>query len=223
MLCFSVVLTTHERAQSGDHFGEVEALGAGARRGATAVALAACELHALSRDALDAALDDYPEHCEQLRAAAAERAAAFDAARARCGGEADNVAEPGRSEQSIQSITAAADAPPPPPELVAPAASGLAEAEAALDALLTWQSAQVTALHRKLCGTCFLTLSPETLTDAMHAQRWRRRKPAWRARWLRWLQRRPSSRSRPLRPLMLTTTWKTRLPLAVAAARARRS
>ena len=157
---FSFALTTHERAQSGDHFGEVEALGAGARRGATAVALAACELHALSRDALDAALDDYPEHCEQLRSAAA-----FDAARARCGGEADNVAEPGRSEQSIQSITAAADAPPPPPELAAPAASGLAEAEAALDALLTWQSAQVTALHRKLCGACCLTLSPATLSD----------------------------------------------------------
>ena len=125
----------------------MEALGAGARRGATAVALAACELHALSRDALDAALDDYPEHCEQLRAAAAERAAAFDAARARCGGEADNVAEP------LSLVSCAADAPPPPPpELAAPAASGLPEAEAALDALLTWQSAQVTALHRKLCG-----------------------------------------------------------------------
>ena len=220
------MLTTRAPPQSGDHFGEVEALGAGARRGATAVALAACELHALSRDALDAALDDYPEHCEQLRAAAAERAAAFDAARARCGGEAD-AAEPRSETQSGATTCADAVAPQLPPELAAPAASGLAEAEAALDALLTWQSAQVTALHRKLCGAPprrrVTTVAPSKPADAMHAQRWKRRRPAWRARWLRWLQRRPSSRSRPLRPLMLTTTWKTRLPLAVAAARARRS
>ena len=188
------LITRFSCSQSGDHFGEVEALVSGARRGATAVALAACELHALSRDALDAALDDYPEHCEQLRAAAAERAAAFDAAKARCGGDQEAGASiMAAGYESSSPIVADAAPPPPPPGLAAPAASGLAEAEAALDALLTWQSAQVTALHRKLCGApssppsvaCFACLAcflAPSLNDAVHAQRWRRRRRAWRAR-----------------------------------------
>jgi CRP-like cAMP-binding protein len=143
-------LLTPPIAQAGEHFGEVEALGASARRGATAVAIAACELHALSRDALDAALCDYPEHCEQLRAAAAERAVALDAARVKCG-VLDSDTPPGKEQGII--TTADEIAPPAPPaELAAPGAGALAEAEAALDALLTWQSAQATALHRKLCG-----------------------------------------------------------------------
>jgi CRP-like cAMP-binding protein len=152
--------------RDGDFFGEVEAVvaaGGAARRGASATALTHCELHALSRDALAEVLCDYPEYVEPLRAAAEHRAAAMaecvaaaEAASAAAAAHVDTA--DGDEEATKPAALMPPPASPPAPAVAAPGVTalaaavggGLGEAERALEALLTWQSAQAQAMHRKL-------------------------------------------------------------------------
>jgi CRP-like cAMP-binding protein len=235
--------TVYAVLRDGDFFGEVEAVvAAGTRRGATATALTHCELHALSRDALADVLCDYPEYVEPLRAAAEHRAAAM----AECAAAADAAAAVAAAhadaadgdESRDDEKKPAALMPPPPAALPAAAAAttatadapdvaalaaavggGLGEAERALEALLTWQSAQAQALHRKLTGApciaprsaCCCALVPMQLSGAdacpslcatrvpahVCAQRWKRCRMTWRASWRCCLRRARTAAPRP--------------------------